>query len=101
MNYKLISNDHNSMSPAPRLSEFQSGSKKISRAISINTKDRELDGVNPPTQTDDAPKNEYQKDKNESQESDQLSFSRSNTGESSLQRREFFINNIFCGYLMD
>lgn len=100
MNYKLISNDHNLMSPAPRLSEFQSGSKKITRAISINTKD--FDGINPPTQNDNATKNnEYEEEKIESQGSDQLSFSRKNTGESSLQRREFFINNIFCGYLMD
>lgn len=101
MNFKLISQDHNRLSPAPRLSEFKSGSKKVSKVISINSKEKDMEGVNPPTQSDNTKKNEYQQEKKESHESDELSSSQSITGESSLERREFFINNIFCGYLMD
>ena len=98
MNFKLISNR---LSPAPRLSELKSGSKKLSKVVSINSKEKDMEGVNPPIQTDNTTKNEYQQEKKESHESEELSSSQSITGESNLERREFFINNIFCGYLMD
>ncbi len=49
MNFKLISQDHNRLSPATRLSEFKSGSKKVSKVISINSKEKDMEGLNPPT----------------------------------------------------
>ena len=59
INFKMMTHDSNELFPAPHQSDFTSGSRKLTKVISINSNEKDIKLGNL-SHTDNAAKNEYQ-----------------------------------------